>query len=483
MAKPIDNDGFSSPECGRVHELWERSLLDDVDPSDSERDEVRAHTETCAECAEFVAVLESFDQAPPLPAGAIDEALDARYQQPGRQSRKTGLIAAGLLAAAAAVALIVVVAWPETDDQPISDRSPALVAADGIRWVEGGKLTTADEPLRLRRGDDLIVALDRSTRAQVETLRDDRLALGLETGCIAIEVDPAAELAVAIETNLGRVLVQGTVFAVEITDEEVRVEVVRGSVEVESPALAYGSTEVSAGESLSIRTKHVTALGVERRAAILALLGIEPGQPAAGGENEAVATRVEELAPEQQAGATTSGKPARADTAAPASPGREADKPLEAADQLEPEPEEQIPAAEPEPAAEALPPTPGELIRVARERRLSGDWKGAAEAYQQVLSLHPNRPEAVTVLLPLAEIELEHLGRPALALGHFTQYGTRRPNGALAEEAFYGRCAALRALGHKDREILALEEFLSRFPRSVHAKNARARLQKLAKNK
>jgi ferric-dicitrate binding protein FerR (iron transport regulator)/TolA-binding protein len=437
---------------------------------------VRAHVESCPECAEFVALLESFEDAPPLPADTIEEVLDTRERQTSRGRRKTGLIAAGLVAAAAAVALIVVAAWPGADEQPIAEQAPALLAANGVRWVEGGRLSTADEPLRLRRGDELTLALDRSTRAQVEALRDDRLALGLETGCVAVEVDPAADLAVAIETKLGRVIVQGTVFAVEITEDEVVVEVVRGTVEVESPALAYGATEVTADQSLSIRDKRIFALGGQRRAAILALLGIEIGPPPKVEEDVAIAVRAEEQGAEEQAGDKTTARPIRSDTATPAGPSQETDKPLETGEQLEPQAEEELPADD-----EPMPPTPGELIRVARERRLSGDWKGAAEAYQQVLSLHPNRPEAVTVLLPLGEIELEHLGRPAKALGHFTQYGNQRPNGALAEEAFYGRCSALKAMGLTEREIRALEEFLARFPRSVHAENARARLQKLIK--
>jgi len=422
-----------------------------------------------------VAVLESFEHLDPLPSTTIEDVLDARERGARGRRRSTGMLAAGLVAAAAAIALIVVVATTGSDDDlSLSGEGSPLVAADGARWVEGGTLSTTDEPLRLRRGDDLTVALDRSTRAQVSALRDDRLALDLRSGCLAVEVDPSAEIAVAVETELGRVVVQGTIFAVQTSEKEVRVEVVRGSVKVESPELAYGSAEVSANESLAIRAVQIDPLGAARRSAILALLGIETGQPAGEGEPQAVAARAEEESPAERADDTTSGKPAPVSPARPAETGT--DKPDPVAEPLEPEADEAI-----EPETEPAVPSPGELIRVARERRISGDWSGAAEAYQQVLTLHPGRPEAVTVLLPLAEIELEHLRRPAKALAHFSQYSAQRPSGALAEEASYGRCAALRALGQTAREIQALEEFLQKFPGSVHAKNARARLESLAR--
>ncbi|MBW2278785.1 MAG: tetratricopeptide repeat protein, partial [Deltaproteobacteria bacterium] len=443
MDRPNRSDDFRSPECGRVHTMWEHSLLEGAEPSDSERDDLREHIESCAECGEFVAVLESFEEVEPLPAGTIDELLDAREQGAQRRRRNTGLLAAGLVAAAAAIALVIFVAIPGTDDDlSLSGQGVPLVATDGARWVEGSSLSTSDEPLRLHRGDELTVALDRATRAEVEALRDDNLALELRSGCLAVQVDPAAEIAVAVETKHGRVVVQGTIFAVETSDDEVRVEVVRGSVVVESPVLAYGSAEVSANQSLTIRTKQIDELGGNRRAAILALLGIEAGQPAGEDHPEAIAIRVEGENPEEQAGDKSSGKPAHAAPVGPTEP-PSTDKPLETAHPLEPVPEEQLEPQPENPPEDAVAPSPGELIRVARERRVSGDWSGAAEAYQQVLSLHPGRPEAVTVLLPLAEIELEHLGRPAKALVHFSQYGTKRPNGALAEEAFYGRCAAL----------------------------------------
>jgi ferric-dicitrate binding protein FerR (iron transport regulator) len=482
--RPNGSDGFRSPECGRVHAIWERSLLEGGEPSDEERAGVREHLETCDECAEFVALLDAFDEVEPLPAGAIDDVLDARDRKQHTRRRNTGLVAAGLVAAAAAIALIVGVGVSGSDGEvSLGGNGAPLVAKGGASWVEGGTLTTADEPLRLRRGDDLTLALDRSTRAQVAVLREDRLSLDLSKGCLAVEVDPAAEIAVAVETELGRVVVQGTIFAVQTSEDEVRVEVVRGSVEVESPDLAYGSAEVEAGESLAIRTKQVTALGGSRRAAILALLGIEQGSGPTTEPEAVEIARSGEQPDAVQADDTTSGAPAPAARPADTAARPSTDKPAEAAEPLEPPAEEAV-EPEPEQPTEAdAAPGPGELIRLARERRVSGDWPGAAEAYEQVLTLHPGRPEAVTVLLPLAEIELEHLGKPAQALRHFSEYGGKRPNGALAEEAFYGRCAALKAMGQTQREIRALEEFLRRFPGSVHADNARARLDNLSKNK
>jgi len=483
VTDPNESDGLSSPECGRVHAIWERALLEGGRPGDDERDEVREHVVSCAACAGFVAALESFDDLPPLPAGTVDDVLDARDRSAGARRRKTGLLAAGLVAAAAAVTLVLVLS-PARDDGPVYREGAPLIAADGSRWVEGGTLATVDEPLRLRRGDALTVALDRSTRARVAALREDSFSLGLQRGCVAVEVDPAAALSVAVETAFGRVLVQGTIFAVETTGDEVRVEVLRGTVKVESPDLAYGATEVSADQSLAIRAKRVAELDRGRRAAILALLGIEAGERAPDGERDAIAIRVEEGPQADRSDSMREDESARPESAEheqPAVTRPEAAHPAEPEALPDPVAGEPAPQPAEEPAAAAAPPSPGELIRVARERRLGGDWAGAAEAYSQVLALHPSRPEAVTVLLPLAEIELEHLGKPSLALGHFTEYTRLRPNGALAQEAAFGRCTALRAMGQSQNEIRALEKFLERFPGSVNAKNAKARLEELKK--
>jgi ferric-dicitrate binding protein FerR (iron transport regulator)/TolA-binding protein len=464
VGRPSDTSGATAERCARFLELEELAIAGQTALAEDDHAFIRSHVRDCAECAALIEVLEGFDDPPPLPPGMVERVLDDHETQRSRRRRNAALLLGGLTAAAAAVAIVLYGLIPSPADQhDPGEHETALVSADGLRWHEGGAITTADEPLRLRRGDQLTLALDRATRAQVDALSNDNLALSLEEGTLAAEVDPQAAIAVAVQTRLGRVLVKGTVFAVEITGGEVRVEVIRGSVTVESPDLADGATEVSANQSLAVRARSVTPLAAPRRDQILALLGIAAGKDAQNEPTPAVEIAVlpseeEPTKAERKAGAAATGSAHKAaaieQEAAPAAP--------DAEDQQE------------------QPIGPGDLIRTARQQRLAGDWNGAAETYRQVLALHPSRPESVTVLLPLAEIELQHLGRPDLALRHFTSYSNKRPSGPLAEEAFHGRCAALRALGQRQREAAALEEFLRRFPGSMHAPSARARLKSIS---
>ena len=124
--------------------------------------------------------------------------------------------------------------------------------------------------------------------------------------------------------------------------------------------------------------------------------------------------------------------------------------------------------------------SPGDLIRAARACRTKKDWSCAADKYQKLTEAYPGRTEAVTVLVPLAQIELDHLGRAKRALKHFRAYLSKKPAGPLAEEARYGTCRALRALGKKRAAQKALEQFLSLHPSSIYAPNARAMLREIS---
>jgi hypothetical protein len=131
------------------------------------------------------------------------------------------------------------------------------------------------------------------------------------------------------------------------------------------------------------------------------------------------------------------------------------------------------PVVKPEPASLEL------LLHTAQEARMHQKWQDAAKAYRQVLSLHGNEPDAVVVLVSLAQIELKHLQQPEAALGHFKAYLARNRHGALAAEATFGCATAYRALGRLDDEKLALRELISNFPSDVNAQAAKERLDAL----
>ena len=120
-----------------------------------------------------------------------------------------------------------------------------------------------------------------------------------------------------------------------------------------------------------------------------------------------------------------------------------------------------------------------DLIRAARACRATRDWQCAVDAYRQVIELYPGRPEAQTVLVPWAQIELDHLAMPEAALSRFRAYGQGAQAGPLAQEALYGECRALERLGRVEEAIRAAERFVDRYPTSVYAPRVESMLKTL----
>jgi hypothetical protein len=134
------------------------------------------------------------------------------------------------------------------------------------------------------------------------------------------------------------------------------------------------------------------------------------------------------------------------------------------------------PGPEKRPASDEV--TAGQLMGVARKLMRQGRWAEAAFAYRELRQVHAGSPEAHTVLVPLGQLQLDHLQQPDQARDLFERY-LKNGGGALAQEARHSRIRALRRLGHRQQEIEAIEDFLERHPDSFEAEALRQRLQDL----
>lgn len=130
-------------------------------------------------------------------------------------------------------------------------------------------------------------------------------------------------------------------------------------------------------------------------------------------------------------------------------------------------------------SSQASGPTADQMLRRAQDLLADGRRHAAIGAYRELVTRHGTSAEARAALVSLGQLLLAE-GEPHQALGYFEQYV--RGAGPLGEEARYGRIQALARLGEPTAEVEALEEFLRRYPSSVHADRLRTRLGLLRGN-
>jgi TolA-binding protein len=117
------------------------------------------------------------------------------------------------------------------------------------------------------------------------------------------------------------------------------------------------------------------------------------------------------------------------------------------------------------------------LFRAANEARRDRDGARAIALYRRLEAQHPSSEEARLSYATLGRLLLDR-GDARSALDEFDEY-LSHGGGPLGEEALVGRALSLQKLGSVREEITAWNEILRRFPRSVHARLARARLSAL----
>lgn len=132
----------------------------------------------------------------------------------------------------------------------------------------------------------------------------------------------------------------------------------------------------------------------------------------------------------------------------------------------------------PRPALAAEASTPSELFAEANAARRALDLRRATDLYLALDRRFPESPESPVALVSAGDL-LSRLGEPAAALQAFDRYLERRPDGALAPEALFGRTRTFRQLARRQDEIDAWRRLLRAFPGSVYESAGRLRLGEL----
>jgi TolA-binding protein len=117
------------------------------------------------------------------------------------------------------------------------------------------------------------------------------------------------------------------------------------------------------------------------------------------------------------------------------------------------------------------------LFSRANAERKAGNVGNALVAYAELRQRFPESPEALLSRVLCGRLLLAR-GDAESAAAEFAAYLAGSPNGTLAEEALHGRAQALRSLGRASEENETWRLLLERFPKSIHVKTARERLQR-----
>ncbi len=473
-----------STECQRAHAVLEEELLGDGHLTDEQRDLLEQHLRSCADCAAYAGFVRRLPDLAPAPSTAeISRAtVGARMIYFARRRRIRVAAASIAVIAAAASVLLFFQFLPASPGEPASgDEIDLLLVSGSVNLDEpitspgalsalGREVIALEHATRLAAGDFATIALN--DRAEIEplVLERDAVELRLHDGMIAVYMpsDISRAIRFVVHTTRATVKVTGTVFCVEVVGDDVRVDVVRGAVEVRRTGLEAGTAiMLAAGHTLSLATNSVTTLDTAASERILELVG---GDGSARQTAEPIGHLDEALRDGREQPAEFEPitdlvgrdvQPRRSDVAGG----------------------KQKPSASGTATGDAATPAgndPEGLLAAARRCRTDRDWTCAAASYQRVVELYPGQPEAKIALVSLAEIQLRHLGRPGQALVNFERYQATSPGGPLAEEALYGICRALLALGRDADERRSLEQFLDQHPSSLRASKAKARLDEFS---
>lgn len=123
------------------------------------------------------------------------------------------------------------------------------------------------------------------------------------------------------------------------------------------------------------------------------------------------------------------------------------------------------------------PASAAEFLALARQALREKRWADAAASYRSIVGSFPSSPEAHTVLVPLANLEVDRLGQSAAGLKHLDAYLSM--GGPLLVEARLARIRAFRSLGRTADEASAIDEFLAAHPKSLEAESLKQRRESL----
>ncbi|MBN2803629.1 MAG: tetratricopeptide repeat protein [Deltaproteobacteria bacterium] len=428
--------------CSEVTSYWDAQISEDY--TNEKAEAVSKHLTECEDCQNFVKLVSSLNKLPDdFEKFELNNSLNnvLKINQERRQLRKLRFYQWSAAAAAVVICAVVTVFLmfflPSSKDRTMMLQCKA---SEPNEIVEGVFLSYCnnDEPgVLIKDGGDVKVSL--------------------RSGTIGLFVNPnrVHKHNVSIDAPHGQVFVKGTIFTVQVSLQDTRVEVFRGIVEfkpVNSSATFHVSlgngAELAAGKIFSVTTPRTDVL---RRKLLELASTFELNSINTVNKNQS-----SDKAITSNTGALgKSNNPDHLQT--PAVPSR-SNKNSNGNNSHE---------------------SIYTLTKKAQSCLIKQDWECAVSNYKKVLDAYPHNPESMTVFISLAKIELRFLNKPREALSHYQKYIKKVENGPLAEEAYFGIAESFRKLGNKNEEIQSLSQFIKLYPESSLIPKAQNRMNQL----
>ncbi len=460
-------------------------------------------------------------------AKAEDHAFGSRdeFGDPGRTHTKPRVFrAVSLGAAIAAASIVAVFFWVNNSSSPGDSVSTQAVQTSALNQTDGTFILLAGEVLvgnqgaaighhlasgeQLRTGDgravvnlptEITLSVGPATRLSYLQNEDSSLEVSLEEGRIQLSLSPGVErTGFSVVTEDGRIDVTGTIFSVTADEETVEVRVLRGEVEITGrqggqrrlgtrAATTLGTDQVrtlskAEEETLWKEVRTIELLDSEGNAVVdiestpvgaavsidSVVLGRTPISAAVRSGYRELSLILNEEQVARKLVDIYSGSRLSWDfdlvEAENGAPGASVTP---------------IPSSNRRVSAGVRDLSAQQLLLKAQSQRAERDWPGAAAAYQKLVTRFPDSAEARASLVSLGEIQLNKLGRPTAALAQFDKYLRAVKRGPLAQEALWGKGRALKSLGRQNEEKMALDLFITRFPKAIQAREVKARLADL----
>ena len=353
-----------------------------------------------------------------------------------RAPRRRWVLAGGLLCAAGAAAVAIVVGT----GQPGRGRG-----LESSAW-EGASLETDADAVAVRLVDGSELALGPASRVDVGERTPSAVKLVLKRGRLACDVIHRPERSFVVMADGVEVRVIGTRFSVATEhgggSARVEVRVERGVVEVRGPGAPVARVE--AGRSWS-QVISANPLGRARAAAIDPPTRDpaqdptprpRPRSPLASGADDAGETESQDLR-----------------------------RPRLAAEASGPHP---VSAPSPSPAAPAHVSGPRELFKHARDQWRQGRIEDAADTYQRLLSEYPRDGRAGLAAFELGRLRMDRLGDLRGAARALERAVALAPGSEFREDAMARLVAANAGAHDVPACIRARDQYLVEFPRGFH---------------